>query len=89
MTTCNGGRGREGCGRDIIWAINEATGKSMPLDPNPIANGNVEATGLTDGTSGNLVVKVLKKDEAGRPGADRYRSHFATCPKAADFRRSK
>lgn len=83
MNTCGG------CQREILWAVVEDSGRRMPLDPNPLPGGNVEASGRTDAATGAPLVKVLGKDEPGRPGADRYRSHFASCPKAGDYRRSR
>lgn len=77
-----------GCTKPIRWAVTEA-GRRMPLDPDLVPAGNVEDTGKVDVSTGEIIVKVLKKNEPGRPGADRYRSHFASCPKARDFRRSR
>lgn len=51
------------------------TGKTMPLDPSPVDGGNIE---VRDGFA-----RVVKPE----PGVQRYRSHFATCPLAAQFRK--
>lgn len=72
-----------GCGAPVDWVRVAKTGKRMPLDPEPRADGNI---GRIDG--GDTVEYVL-------PGGglfdDRplYVSHFATCPKADQFRRPK
>lgn len=77
------------CGADVVWAVNEATGKRAPLDAELVAGGNVEAVGRTEATTGAIIVRYLKKGQDGRPGADRYISHFASCPNAGDFRRTQ
>lgn len=62
-----------GCGKEIVWGVDPVTGKSIPLDPRP------------------AVYAVTKKGtsyEAVRiPGA--MVTHFATCPKADRFSKSK
>lgn len=76
---------RPGCGRLIIWTVNQASGKRMPVDPNPTIGGNVVLTAGNDAPHAT----VLTRDEAERRAAQRIRayvSHFATCPKAHDFR---
>lgn len=62
----------KGCGNPIVWAVNPATGKRVPLDPKApiyrvveLPNGECEALRESDG---ELMV-----------------SHFSTCPKANDF----
>lgn len=62
-----------GCGADIIWTVTE-NGKNMPIDPKP-----------------ELRLVVMGRDDNRAPLAmarNTYMSHFATCPKAADFRHS-
>jgi hypothetical protein len=68
------------CPARIVWCVTEA-GKRMPVDAEPVPNGNVE---LRD--QGHQVLAVVH----GQPplGVDRlHLSHFATCPRAADHRR--
>jgi hypothetical protein len=64
------------CEAPIIWA-HTSTGKAIPLDAEKVDGGNLE---LKDGT-----VSYAKS----HPDVKRYRSHFATCPKASSFRRSR
>lgn len=64
------------CGRGIWWAVTPA-GKRMPLDCDPVDGGTVDVS------SGKAV--VVK----GEPGVLRYRPHFASCPLAARFRKTK
>lgn len=66
------------CEAEIVWATSERTGKPMPLDATPTANGNMvmiagKARGYTE--------------EDAKLHRDRYTSHFATCPDADKFRR--
>ena len=77
------------------------SGKHMPVDPQPAEDGNVivdqdmrlldklavafEGDGPpAEGTP----VRVLRKAETPDPDVPRYRSHFASCPEAARFRRA-
>ena len=82
-TTCRG------CGKPIAF-IKTANGKSIPVDPDPVwfepmdekekfvtAEGEVQQgrTIETASTAGKMAIG--------------YRTHFATCPAAEDFRRKK
>jgi hypothetical protein len=75
------------CKAPIVWAKTE-NGRPMPLDPEPDAGGNITLTR----SAGRLVAVVLAPAvvEALRDDGERrlfYRSHFATCPYADEFRR--
>ena len=74
MNTCRS------CGAPILWRETHA-GRRMPIDPEPVADGNVVIEGD--------IAEVLKAEHLARLGGDvpRYRSHFATCPQAAEHRR--
>lgn len=65
------------CGARILW-VRTATGKAMPLDALPRADGNVVVEG------GQAV--LLPRGEH-RGGVKHYVSHFATCPQAAIHRK--
>lgn len=61
------------CGASIVWARG-SWGKAMPLDQCAVSEGNIR----------------INKDGAavvGRKGSGPYRSHFATCPQAENWRR--
>lgn len=90
-----------GC-RGAIWWGRTPAEKLMPLDPQPCDDGNVVVSeseavvrtlaSLIEGDPPvpyGLAVRVLTKKEleADDPDRPRYRSHFATCPGAARFRR--
>ena len=76
-----------GCGRPVLW-VETSTGKRMPLDPETSATGNVvlEQASSSEGPLGAFRAHVLRRGEVW-PG-DRYVAHFATCPKAEQFRRA-
>lgn len=65
------------CNADIEWAESTATGKAVPLDREPTANGNLV---LINGK----VRGYTPEDE--KLGRERRTSHFATCPHANDWR---
>lgn len=63
----------KGCGNPVVWAVNPATGKTVPLDPSGIIYKVVEKD---DGT-----VEALQCDK----GEGYMVSHFNTCPDANSF----
>lgn len=79
------------CQAPIRWGRTEK-GKGVPLDPEPVSDGNL----LLDPDAGmvlvggnpvaELPVRHLRRGEDPGPDATRYRSHFATCPDADDWR---
>lgn len=63
-----------GCGRAIIWALNENTRKPIPLDAvAPVYQLNGQVMGEHTPTAGRAV--------------DSYVSHFVTCPKRDQFKK--
>lgn len=62
-----------------IMMLKTVNGKSMPVNAEPVAHGNLEVTGDQ--------CRVIKTHEV-YTGV-RYLSHFATCTKAAQFRKKK
>lgn len=78
------------CRRPLIWALT-STRKWMPLDFRPVVDGNfiiVERV-LIDGHEGTVpkIASVSKGQDVG--GEPRYQSHWASCPRAKDFRKAK
>ena len=72
------------CQAAIVWATT-STGKAMPVDAAPSPDGNVLLLPTVDH---KFVAVVVGKEEAEKSAAvERYKSHFATCPSAASFRR--
>jgi hypothetical protein len=66
------------CDAEITWATSEQTGKPIPLDATPTANGNLA---LVNGKA-----HYYGADDE-RLHRERYTSHFATCPEAASWRK--
>jgi hypothetical protein len=89
------------CDASIRWARNIATGKGIPLDPDPVAFER-GARGLfaaatpdeiaDSGTlvkSGEVAVYMLRQNDEPPAGTACYITHFATCPDAETFRKPK
>jgi len=77
------------CGAAVLWATTK-NGKTTPLDAEPAENGNLELVTM----GGKLHAVPAGKQPLNsepvlfcEPGAKRYRSHFATCPEAGDWRK--
>ena len=71
------------CGRPIIFALT-AKGRRMPLDADPVAGGNVLVTQDGDDLHAAVV------DPVSQPVTRLlYRSHFVSCPNAAQHRRAR
>lgn len=79
-----------GCGAELVWG-RTSNGKAIPLDPEPTIDGNVL---LTADTRFGRLARILPKDElaVARELFDRdrnlYRTHFASCPQSASFRKT-
>jgi len=71
------------CSAVIIFARTRR-GTTMPLDAKPVADGEFVLRD-NNGAHGTPVDAVLFSD-AGKVGEPRYRTHFATCPQAAQHR---
>lgn len=69
------------CEAAIVWALT-AEGRRMPVDAEPTPEGRLKLRRREDGQLG---VEVVEPRGFGR----RYRSHFATCPEANDWRRGR
>jgi DNA repair protein RadD len=67
------------CGARILWCVAVATGRPIPVDPDPSPRGNIAVTGGE--------ARVLKGEEFGSHHGPLHTSHFATCPEAARHRR--
>ena len=79
------------CSARIIWCKSARSGKHMPVDVVPGADGTI----VLDSTPMQPIATVLSGAElatarAARPDQHRLRtSHFATCPNAASHRKPK
>lgn len=68
------------CQAPIFWAVSASTGKTMPIDAAPTADGNIVIE------AGRAKVLGAIERAALPPGTNRYRSHFSTCPHAGQWR---
>lgn len=73
------------CPEEILWAINEHTGRRFPLDPLSTPGGNVLVSFLESPPKGHVMTKAEREqkiEEAaanGRPTPMFYVEHHATC----------
>jgi hypothetical protein len=67
----------------MIWRETEK-GKRIPLDPEPVVDGNIRLNGTRCHTLTELELSAANQD-----GELLYKSHFATCPDAAKHRKKK
>ena len=75
-TICNS------CHQPVWWKLT-SNGKRMPIDPDPVPDGNL----ILDGENTVLVIGPI--DVLADPDTARYVSHFATCPNADEHRKVK
>jgi hypothetical protein len=68
------------CSAEIRWVFT-AMGGRIPLDAEPVADGNIVLRGHT--------AHVIKADTVVPPGEPRYMPHHATCPDAKRWRTGK
>jgi hypothetical protein len=66
------------CDERIIWAKSATSGKAIPIDAEPVDNGNIRLGRDDDG-----LVAIY----AGEGPGTRYVSHFATCPDRDGWRK--
>jgi hypothetical protein len=66
----------EACGQVIAFVKMVATGKRVPIDPFPVADGNVCARAIGQSLHGY----VISAQRGPSPAFTRYAAHFGTCP---------
>lgn len=76
------------CTAPIMWALTEK-GHRMPLDPEPTDEGNIVLAHREGLVPLATVFSNASAAREGAPNADRYTSHFVTCPHAASHRRKR
>ena len=78
------------CGASIVWTITDR-GKRMPVDADPHPEGTIEV--IAHAAEPNLyrsrVLDPYALDIARENRTPVHRSHFATCPQAAGWRRPR
>lgn len=74
------------CDAPIVWCRTRA-GKNMPVDADPVEDGDFC---IADGDDGKPLAVHVKSYPGKVPhDVERYTSHFATCPNADQFRRPR
>lgn len=76
--TLTGGACQE-CGQRIVFVKMTVTGKRVPVDPIPVADGNVCARLIGQ----NLHGYVISADHPAELPFHRFAAHFGTCPDRA------
>ncbi len=71
------------CGASIVWAVTEK-GKPIPIDAEPVAEGNVYLRGADDPRNPPVASMAFTKQPASAAGP--YVTHFVTCPNADEHR---
>lgn len=73
----------QSCSAPVIWTVT-TSGKPMPVDPEPAADGNVALSWR----AGHVLAEVLSvAKQFGRTGL--RKSHFATCPDGPSWRKTR
>ena len=75
------------CSAPIIWTCTKQ-GNRMPVDAVPLADDGASGFILFDGGQGGELLALYKGPSSAR-GEPLYASHFATCPQAAQHRRTR
>lgn len=72
------------CGAPVVWTLTTANQRRMPVDAEPVEDGNVVLTSGNSGPEARVLTRAELDRRATRTGL--YRSHFSTCPNAAGRR---
>lgn len=76
------------CGAPMLWVVWPNSGKRMPVDFDPVPDGDVVLT--LKKTEGVLwAAKAAALDAEALVGRRRFVSHFATCANADEHRRPR
>ena len=75
------------CGAPVRWVVTDATGKRMPLNPAPTADGNVWVLRYEDEIP--IVAVAATLFDVPTAEAFKYTSHFATCEQADQWRKPR
>jgi hypothetical protein len=75
-TRRTGPAGCDACGARVVFVLMTYTGKRIPVDPIPVADGNVSARLIGNQLHGYV---ISAEHPHGAPNT-RYAAHFGTCP---------
>lgn len=76
-----------GCRADIRMALTEGKVKPIPVDAEPVPDGNLIWRRDGGRPDGRWLLHVVRKNEHVDPGAKRFRSHWETCTSPEAFRK--
>ena len=83
----------KGCGADIVWIKMYGSGKSMPVDAKPVRviyGAGMDKFVREDGVVfSGAEAGTVRDDDPDTNSVEAYKSHFATCPAASQFRRRR
>ena len=72
------------CSAPVKWVRTVAGDKLMPVDPDPVPDGNLE---VFQTPGGAWKARVVAAGQAGLLDDARYVSHFVTCPDSKAWKR--
>jgi hypothetical protein len=75
------------CKAPVIWSQTAKKREPMPVDAEPVADGNVVLEKRWDKKQKEFYTAAVTYEPLIHAGQARYRSHFATCPDAAKWRK--
>lgn len=75
------------CGAPVRWCITDVNRKRMPVDPEPVADGNIWVVRTEQATP--IIGVALHTDNVPASEALRYVSHFVTCPQSNEWRKKR
>lgn len=73
------------CGAPIRWCITDANSKRMPVDPEPVEDGNIWVIRTEQGTP--IIGVALQGANVPASAPLRYQSHFVSCPNSSEWRK--
>lgn len=72
------------CKRPVLWTVTAKDAKRMPVDPQPVENGNIE---LQERPGKPPLAHYVPTNAPNLMGTPRHVSHFATCPDRDQWRK--
>lgn len=76
------------CGAPVWWGC-FVSGRSAPVDVEPVEGGNIRATGAMRVVHGTEVPEIGVTSQASLLDEPRFVSHFGTCPHADEHRKGR
>lgn len=70
------------CGAPVTWTLT-VKGKRIPLNPEPVPDGNIVPVII----DGERRARVVTEANPAPDGVQRFKSHYATCPQADEWRK--